>query len=60
MKGTRKISRLFMDEKIPREQRGRFPLLADDVSILWVPGLRISERARVERGTRRVLKAEII
>jgi len=60
MTGRRKLSRLFIDEKIPRDRRNRFPLLADDVSILWVPGLRLSERARVDGGTRRVLKAEII
>ncbi len=60
MKGSRKLSRLFIDEKIPRDRRNRFPLLADDVSILWVPGLRLSERARVDGGTRRVLKVEII
>jgi tRNA(Ile)-lysidine synthase len=60
MTGSRKLSRLFIDEKIPRDRRIRFPLLADDVSILWVPGLRLSERARVDGRTRRVLKAEII
>lgn len=60
MKGSRKLSRLFIDEKIPRHRRNRLPLLADDVSVLWVPGLRLSERARVDGGTRRVLKAEII
>lgn len=60
MKGTRKLNRLFIDEKIPRDRRNRIPVLADDASILWVPGLRLSERARVNEGTRRVLKAEII
>jgi tRNA(Ile)-lysidine synthase len=60
MEGTRKLNRLMIDEKIPRERRRRIPVLADDLSILWVPGLRLSERARVAVGTRRVLKAEII
>jgi len=60
MKGTRKLSRLFIDEKIPRFERGRIPLLADEISILWVPGLRLSERVRVAGTTRCVLKAEII
>ena len=60
MKGTRKLSRLLIDEKVPRDRRSRIPVLADDLSVLWVPGLRLSERARVTGGTRRVLKAEII
>ncbi|HNQ02927.1 MAG TPA: tRNA lysidine(34) synthetase TilS, partial [Syntrophales bacterium] len=60
MPGTRKLSRLFIDEKVPRADRGRIPVLADDRSVLWVPGIRLSERARVAEGTRHVLKAEII
>ena len=60
MKGNRKLSRLLIDEKIPRDRRKGIPVLADDISILWVPGLRLSERARIDGGTRRVLRAEII
>jgi len=60
MKGTRKLKSLLIDEKIPRDLRGRMAVLADDLSVLWVPGLRLSERVRVGEGTRRVLSAEII
>jgi len=60
MQGSRKLSRLFIDEKVPRADRGRIPVLADEHSVLWVPGIRLSERARVAEGTRHVLKAEII
>jgi tRNA(Ile)-lysidine synthase len=60
MKGTRKLKSVFIDEKIPREQRGTTPVLADAISVLWVPGVRLSERARVGKGTKRVLSAEIV
>ena len=60
MRGSRKLSRLLIDEKVPRADRGRIPVLADEHSVLWVPGIRLSERARVAEGTRHVLKAEII
>ncbi len=60
MKGTRKLKSLLIDEKIPREIRGRMVILADNISVLWVPGLRLSERVRVRKGTRRVLSVEII
>jgi tRNA(Ile)-lysidine synthase len=60
MKGTRKLKSVFIDEKIPREIRGTIPVVADALSILWVPGVRLSERVRVGEGTKRVLSAEII
>lgn len=60
MKGTRKLKSIFIDDKIPRELRERLPVLADEISVLWVPGVRLSERVRVGRGTKRVLSAEII
>jgi tRNA(Ile)-lysidine synthase len=60
MKGTRKLKSVFIDEKIPREQRGTTPVLADAISVLWVPGVRLSERVRVGKGTKRVLSAEIV
>jgi tRNA(Ile)-lysidine synthase len=60
MKGTRKLKSVFIDEKIPREQRRTIPVLADGISVLWVPGVRLSERVRVGKGTKRILSAEIV
>jgi len=60
MKGTRKLKSVFIDDKIPLEIRGMIPVVADALSILWVPGVRLSERVRVGKGTKRVLSAEII
>jgi tRNA(Ile)-lysidine synthase len=60
MKGTRKLKSVFIDEKIPREQRRALPVLADGISVLWIPGVRLSERVRVGKGTKRVLSAEIV
>ena len=60
MTGTRKLKSVFIDEKIPRELRGTIPILADALSILWVPGVRLSERVRIGEATKRVLSAEII
>jgi tRNA(Ile)-lysidine synthase len=48
-----------MDEKVPRLKRARIPLLVDRESVIWIPGLRLSERVRVTNRTGRVLKIEI-
>jgi tRNA(Ile)-lysidine synthase len=60
MAGTKKLKSFFIDEKIPRRQRDKIPLLIDRQSILWVAGIRMSERARITDRTRRVLKIEIV
>lgn len=60
MEGTRKLKSILIDEKIPRELRGRIPVVADGISVVWVPGVRLSERVRIGKGSKRILSAEIV
>jgi len=60
MPGTKKLKALFIDEKVPRAKRRLVPLLADQQSVIWVAGLRISSRVSITDRTRQVLKVEII
>ncbi len=42
--GTRKISDIFIDSKLPKDQRLDYPLLVDaNNKILWVPGIKKSQ-----------------
>ncbi len=53
-RGSRKLSDLLVDAKIPREQRAHLPVLTDaQGSVLFVAGLRPSEIARPSRLTER-------
>lgn len=47
MKGSRKVSDIFIDAKVPKAQRGRLPLLEARGQLIWVPGCRVSEAAAV-------------
>ena len=58
--GKKKLKEYFIDRKIPRPLRKKIPLLADSQSVIWIAGERISERVRVTRRTKRVLKAEMV
>ena len=49
MSGTRKLQDLFVDEKVPREDRQSVPLLVCGRGIAWVAGHRIAEWAKVPR-----------
>jgi len=60
MKGTKKVSELLIDEKIPKAGRRSISLLVDRKSVLWVPGVRLSDRVRITSVTEKVVKAKII
>jgi tRNA(Ile)-lysidine synthetase-like protein len=60
MSETKKLQDFFVDEKIPRRQRGRIPLLcATDGRIAWIVGHRIAEPFKVTAQTRRVLRISV-
>ena len=48
--GTRKLRRLFIDAKIPAEERDTVPVLRDEAGVLAVYGFGRSERAMPEAG----------
>ena len=52
-----RVQDVFVNSKVPRERRDEIPLvmLADESEVLWIPGVRGSERFRVTEDTKRVL-----
>lgn len=57
-RGTKKLKDLLIDLKVPHENRDRLPLLTDRLGLLWVAGIRRSDRARITSKTREVLSAK--
>ncbi len=57
--GRKKLKKYFIDEKVPAEERGEILLLADGNHIIWIPGMRISERYKVTEHTKDILKVQI-
>ena len=57
--GFRKSVKAYMiDEKIPRGERDRIPLLAEGDHVLWIVGYRISEYYKVTEETKEILQAQ--
>jgi tRNA(Ile)-lysidine synthase len=52
--GSKAVSDLFADRRVPRAQRATMPLLVRDGEIAWIPGVATAERFRVHAGTRRI------
>ena len=53
--GSKKVSRLLSDRKIPRHRRHRYPVLVCGRDIIAIPGLVIGDRVRITERTTRVL-----
>ncbi|MFA5098003.1 MAG: tRNA lysidine(34) synthetase TilS [Candidatus Margulisiibacteriota bacterium] len=59
MKGHKKLHDLFIDEKVPVHMRALVPIVCDEEKILWVAGLRLDERAKTGRNTKKILRLSI-
>jgi tRNA(Ile)-lysidine synthase len=60
LRGTAKLHDLLIDRKVPREVRDSLPVVLDAKGIVWVPGLRVDERTKITRRTRRAVRVEAI
>jgi tRNA(Ile)-lysidine synthase len=59
MSGSKKLSDIFIDKKIPWSTRSSFLVIADTGDILWLVGVTTSEKSRVDSTTREVLRVRI-
>lgn len=57
--GRKKLKDYFIDLKIPRDQRDDLWLVADGPHVLWVPGYRISEAAKVRPETEKIIRIQM-
>ncbi|MCR5784131.1 MAG: tRNA lysidine(34) synthetase TilS [Eubacterium sp.] len=56
---TKKLSRLFIDEKIPKESRETMTVFADGDHIIWAVGTRLSSFYKVSEETTDILKISL-
>ncbi|MCC0628326.1 MULTISPECIES: tRNA lysidine(34) synthetase TilS [unclassified Clostridioides] len=54
--GSKKVKDLFIDLKIPREERCKIPIITDSEGIICVGDYKISENYKIDEGTKEVLK----
>lgn len=56
MTGNKKLKDLFMDLKVPKIKRNEIPLVCFGDDIGWVVGYRVSEKFKISKDTKSVLK----
>ena len=54
--GHKSLQDYFVNEKVPKEERGHIYLLAENSHVIWIPGFRISEYYKVDESTKNVLQ----
>ncbi|WGX77173.1 tRNA lysidine(34) synthetase TilS [Paraclostridium bifermentans] len=54
--GSKKLKSLFIDLKIPREERSKIPVLVDNEEVVCVGDYKISENYKIDANTKEVLK----
>ena len=55
----KKLNRILIDGKVPREQRELLPVLASGSGVFWVCGQRVSEDSRVSPETKNILVLQL-
>lgn len=59
MKGSKKLKDIFMDLKVPREERDSVPLLCFDEDISWIVGYKISDKYKVYEGVKNIIEVTV-
>ena len=59
MNGSKKIKDIFIDMKIPKEERDNIPILCFDEKIAWIVGIKISEEYKITNKSKNILKVVV-
>lgn len=60
MSGSIKIADFFVNQKVPRIARGKWPLVESGGEVAWVVGLRISEKFRMKPDADRAIQLKLV
>ena len=59
MNGNKKVKDIFIDMKIPKEERDNIPILCFDEKVAWIIGIRTSEEYKIVNKSKNILKVMI-
>ena len=60
MSGSKKLKDFFIDRKVPKEKRDTLLLICDEKDVVWTTGDVISDRYKLTKDSREIIKIKII
>jgi len=58
MEGSKLLSDVFIDAKVPKEQRALVPVIRDASQVVWVAGRTLDDRYKITKETKRAWRIE--
>lgn len=59
MKGSKKLKDIFIDMKIPKEKRDEILLIQFNNDISWIVGIKMSDKFKITKETKNILKVSV-
>ena len=56
---TKSLKKIFCEEKTPNEIRNSLPVIADDKGVIWVYGIGVSDRVKVDDNTKNIIVVNV-
>jgi tRNA(Ile)-lysidine synthase len=60
LKGSKKVSDVFIDAKVPKPVKGKVPVLTSEHQLVWLAGLKMDDRFKVSSDTFLMLKVTLL
>lgn len=60
MKGNKKLKDIFINSKVPKDDRDIVPITCFDNSIAWIVGYKVSEDYKVTEKTKKIIKIRFV
>ena len=57
---TKKLNRIFIDDKIPKSNRDKWPIIADGSEVVWIIGGRLNTKYYVTEAANKILQIKMI
>lgn len=54
--GHKTVKKLFIDKKVPQQQRAQIPLVLSGNEIVWIPGYFVADCIKITKQTKRICK----
>lgn len=56
---TKTLKKLFIEENVLKEERGKIPVISDENGVVWVNGFGVNKKNAIKKETKNILSVEV-